>query len=1173
MTHAHSPVTAAARDKAPAAHTAAAPKPATASQRLRAAFSRIGNTNAHALLGDCASGSPVCPVDVGRRAPGVQAKLTMSRPGDADEREADRVADHIMSSNSSSPAPCASCSASGSSCSKCAQEKKIQRKALPGSGPATAPAVTGLRGGGAELAPPVRSFFEPHFGADLSNVRVHTDANAGRAARSISARAFTLGSDIAFAPGQFAPNSDTGRRLLAHELTHVLQQSDNDTAQHISREPVGDTVVPAPPPLPADPASKVPEAPSQVPAVPPDGETMTFEGVVLATNAAYVIPVMRDYIAKHGEDGAREFRDRLREHISDHIPDADKTAVAVAGELKTCVETPVSNDARIWAIVNESLEQIFTDNKKWMDDFEAKTHEIVLGMLKESEDRVLEEKTRYGIGYQTVERTRYRMTGRGGMVPYQASVTEYSMQDSPGSRALAEAATGLLARKKKFDAADKALKDFAEDENMGAFGELAHQRLAGWDPQLQRLSELRAVWQPAKRDLDVFRMQKSAEFPILAAYASDEEISEDKLATLQELANGKSPAATNLMGEEVKTRLEHIDEVRDDITNHNGKKTKIWQVPRIIEGTRAATGAMAGTMWGRLVDDKVKDEAPGIWTSILIGLLQLVLVLAAPFTAGLTLIPAAAISGYQAYTHFKEYERAQMLHGTDFGALALSSEEPSLFWLAVDIIGAGFDVGAAAGAALSVFRALAPAARAARAAQLARDAEALEQAAQNLERAATTVGGPALARTVGRDVRMGAVAMEVGETAEEAGALARTGETMAASETRAAAGAVETETGRLVKVSEGGTLWSCSSPCTTMRERYKDLLHSEAAAEKKWLARLNEIEADAAKIPKGKEGVVARGELAKRAANLENEMRTTVQPGAWKIPDHDPAKFADMVRRRGSVAAELDHHPKYWTGSDEAKFRYGMDVEAEPGYRFMLDEHGTLHYQGQPPKRFNPETKLFDDIGEAGKFHRAQWGTESPTSVAKLPEAQRHAVENAFAQRGKFMARRDVLEELPRPLTKAQNDELGKIYAQINEQSRQMGEQAAEGIMREKQGAAKLYPLDKGHSTSGDFDQVWKTGERFQLVEGKGGSSGLGSRSIGEGARAEQGTIEYAKSIAKNMSVNGPTKKIRDLGAELLIAIDEGKVDYVLVRAPIGEKAGKAVIKDIQVSQFVLTPP
>ena len=317
MTHAHSAVTTAARGNGQAARGAAPPKPATPSQRLRAVVSRIGNANTQALLGDCGHAAPTCPVEVGRRAPGVQAKLTMSRPGDPDEREADHVADHIMSSNRPAPTAgaCPSCAASGSSCPKCAQEKKIQRAPLPGADHASAPAVSGLRGGGTELAPPVRSFFEPHFGADLSNVRVHTDSAAGRAARSIGARAFTLGADIAFAPGQFAPDSATGRRLLAHELTHVLQQSDGAPAHHISRDPVGDTVVPAPPPVPADPASKVPEAPSQKPEVAPQGETMIFEGVLLGTNTEYVMPVMRQYIATHGEDGARDFRDRDRKSV------------------------------------------------------------------------------------------------------------------------------------------------------------------------------------------------------------------------------------------------------------------------------------------------------------------------------------------------------------------------------------------------------------------------------------------------------------------------------------------------------------------------------------------------------------------------------------------------------------------------------------------------------------------------------------------------------------------------------------------------------------------------------------------------------------------------------------------------------------------------------------------
>lgn len=74
------------------------------------------------------------------------------------------------------------------------------------------------------LDPSMRAAFEPRFGWDFSRVRVHTDERAGRAAQALGARAFTLGNDIAFAPGRFAPDTAEGTRLIAHELTHVVQQ-------------------------------------------------------------------------------------------------------------------------------------------------------------------------------------------------------------------------------------------------------------------------------------------------------------------------------------------------------------------------------------------------------------------------------------------------------------------------------------------------------------------------------------------------------------------------------------------------------------------------------------------------------------------------------------------------------------------------------------------------------------------------------------------------------------------------------------------------------------------------------------------------------------------------------------------------------------------------------------
>jgi hypothetical protein len=70
----------------------------------------------------------------------------------------------------------------------------------------------------------VRSYYEPRFGRDFSGVRVHTGGEAADSARGLRARAFTLGSDIVFGPGHYAPQTGDGQRLLAHELTHVVQQ-------------------------------------------------------------------------------------------------------------------------------------------------------------------------------------------------------------------------------------------------------------------------------------------------------------------------------------------------------------------------------------------------------------------------------------------------------------------------------------------------------------------------------------------------------------------------------------------------------------------------------------------------------------------------------------------------------------------------------------------------------------------------------------------------------------------------------------------------------------------------------------------------------------------------------------------------------------------------------------
>ena len=116
-------------------------------------------------------------------------------------------------------------SQSESECEDC-KKKSLQRQAAGPAAPATAPPIVHqvLDSPGQPLDPATRNFFEPRFGHDFSRVRVHTDDRAAESARAVNAAAYTVGSDIVFGPNQYRPSQGKGNQLVAHELTHVVQQ-------------------------------------------------------------------------------------------------------------------------------------------------------------------------------------------------------------------------------------------------------------------------------------------------------------------------------------------------------------------------------------------------------------------------------------------------------------------------------------------------------------------------------------------------------------------------------------------------------------------------------------------------------------------------------------------------------------------------------------------------------------------------------------------------------------------------------------------------------------------------------------------------------------------------------------------------------------------------------------
>jgi hypothetical protein len=234
----------------------------------------LGNQTVQQMAATCPAFPSACPTDGACHTCPVrlQAKLAISQPGDPYEQEADRVAEAVMrmpgppisrvrewdqgrqgeGETATLQRKCAACASGQGLCPQCAEEERMQRKPLAAQitplvqrqvteepdakkSPAGSRSIEGeesvppivyevLRSPGQPLDAATRAFFEPRFGFDFSRVRVHSDAQAAESARAINALAYTVGPDVVFGAGQYAPGMSGSRKLLAHELTHVVQQ-------------------------------------------------------------------------------------------------------------------------------------------------------------------------------------------------------------------------------------------------------------------------------------------------------------------------------------------------------------------------------------------------------------------------------------------------------------------------------------------------------------------------------------------------------------------------------------------------------------------------------------------------------------------------------------------------------------------------------------------------------------------------------------------------------------------------------------------------------------------------------------------------------------------------------------------------------------------------------------
>lgn len=201
-----------------------------AGTRLRTASASRGNyvTRAGGLLRRCACGSsksPVTDLCDDCRSKRLQRKLAVGSSRDPLELEADRVADMVMtgsghSAMSAAPVRIHRASAQSQAATEAAPESVEQTLARPGR----------------PLDPDLRGDMEARFGYDFGDVRVHVGGLADQSARDVNANAYAVGHDLVFGPGRFAPDTHAGRRLLAHELAHVVQQTQPGFAGRAMRQ-------------------------------------------------------------------------------------------------------------------------------------------------------------------------------------------------------------------------------------------------------------------------------------------------------------------------------------------------------------------------------------------------------------------------------------------------------------------------------------------------------------------------------------------------------------------------------------------------------------------------------------------------------------------------------------------------------------------------------------------------------------------------------------------------------------------------------------------------------------------------------------------------------------------------------------------------------------------------
>ncbi|MEO6897939.1 MAG: DUF4157 domain-containing protein [Caldimonas sp.] len=856
------------------------------------------------------------------RAQGIRPKLVVSQPSDPEEQDADRAADAFVSGPQASPsmlgggairpklaisrtddpdemeaeAQAARFAAGERSssvrvlapvdadrvqraCADCEPPKEetpvlgmVRKAAEEGSdvGAVTAaPDVSSLSDtAGEPLANDIRADFERFFAADLSRVRVHTDRSAERTAAAIGALAFTRRTDIYFARGRFDPRGAEGRRLLAHELTHTLQ-----------REPATEGIRREPPTTTAPPAGAT--STFIGPPVPTQGFTDFLFGLTVSESKDQVKAALRDEVGRSGRggpdafliqvenfggaqlDAARQFKKDFGsgDGVSGGVPESD-SELARREKVRDL----------LLPVVKDAVADVNKESDEFLSDFEKVLRENTLATLDASLERTQTEQKRYGIESQTD--VVFRSLAGG------VTKTTYRVNDakSPAVEGLKAAANVLIARRKKID------------EQIAAMAlDSLH------TPDLPFLLPTQEVAAKVLKDMQdsygLLLQYVSSEYPVLDRIGSLDRDTEG----LKQIASGQEAAVGSTVGVQLEETRGNIEKSRAAVV---GGDVNLWRLKEVVELTRLQTSTADIPFRQRLVKDKLEFEQPHILDAIVEGALLLLInvaaiALAAP-TGGASLAVAFGVNAALAVKHTMDFLQARALAGSDLlRAQALSHEEPSFLWLAIEIIGVGLE----AGPALAVFKKLVPLIRTAEIG--ARDGKIATEVVDAINAASRETGSSELGAKVLANVGKSSDAALVKLGVATEGELATLGKVANAVEKDAAATlgpGIRSAVGGEIKISKSGYLFSCRSPCVWLRERYIEIFNIDGEA----LASFIELEKRAQKLAGESAAAALEKDLVKRVQLTEklNKEATSIERAASELE-------AAMHRKHPSLAGRL----------------------------------------------------------------------------------------------------------------------------------------------------------------------------------------------------------------------------------------------------------------------------